>query len=87
MCCQSYKVFRKRPWRFCTLQIHEQESSYVHGGDELLSIYTINENNITERMCRSNTVRTIAGKETKAKLIAIGKAQPAVYRWSGVGNH
>ena len=70
MCCQSYKVFRKRPWRFCTLQIHKQESSYVHGGDELKYIYTINENNITERMCRSNTA--IAGKETRAKLT--GKA-------------
>jgi len=49
-------------------------------------LYTINENNITERMRRSNTVRIIAGKETRAKLTAIGKAQPVVYRWSGVGN-
>jgi len=50
-------------------------------------IYIINENNITKRMRRSNTVRIIAGKETKAKLPTIGKAQPVVYRWSGVGNH
>jgi hypothetical protein len=32
-------------------------------------------------MQRSNTVRIIAGKETKAKLTSIGKAQPVV--WSG----
>ena len=38
-------------------------------------------------MSRTNTVHIIAGKETKAKLPTIGKAQPAVYRWSGVGNH
>jgi len=37
-------------------------------------LYIINWNNITERMRRSNTVRIIAGRETKAKLIAIGKA-------------
>jgi len=35
-------------------------------------------------MRRTNTV--IAEKETRAKLTAIGKAQPVVYRWSGVGN-
>jgi len=52
------------------LQIHEQESSDIHGGDELKYFYTINENNIIESMRRTNTV--IAGKETKAKLT--GKA-------------
>ena len=57
------------------LQIHEQESYDIHGGDELkyIYIYTINWNNIIERMCRSNTMRIIAGKETKAKLTSIGK--------------
>jgi len=57
----------------------------TNGGDELRSIYlyTINENNITERMRRSNTVHIIAGKETKTKLTSIGNAQPVVYRWSG----
>jgi hypothetical protein len=30
-------------------------------------------------MQRSNTVRIIAGKETKAKLTSIGKAQPVVW--------
>jgi len=65
--------------------IHKQESSDIHGRDELQSIYAINENNIKDRMRRTNTVRIIAGKETKAKLTAIGKAQPVV--WSGVGNH
>jgi len=49
-------------------------------------LYIINENNITKRMRRTNTVHIIAGKETKAKLPTIGKAQPAVYRWGGVGN-
>ena len=34
--------------------------------------YTINENNIIESMRRTNTVRIIAGKETRAKLT--GKA-------------
>jgi len=37
-------------------------------------LYTINENNITERIRRSNTVHIITGKETKAKLTAIGRA-------------
>jgi len=37
-------------------------------------------------MRRINTVRIIAGKETRAKLTSIGKAQPVVYRWtSGAG--
>jgi len=61
------------PVKASGLQIHEQESSDIHGGDELRSIYTINWNNITKRMRRSNTVRIIAGKETKAKLTSIGK--------------
>jgi len=39
-------------------------------------------------MRRSNTVHIITGKETKAKLTSIGKAQPVVYRWtSRAGNH
>jgi len=37
-------------------------------------LYIINENNITESMRRTNTVRIIARKETKAKLTSIGKA-------------
>jgi len=44
------------------LQNREQESSDIHGGDELQSIYLyiINENNITKIMRRTNTVRIIA---------------------------
>jgi hypothetical protein len=30
------------------LQIHEQESSDIHGGDELKYLFFINENNIIE---------------------------------------
>jgi len=37
-------------------------------------LYIINEKYITKRMRRSNTVRIIAGKVTRAKLIALGKA-------------
>jgi len=36
-------------------------------------------------MCKTNTVHIILGKEIKAKLTSIGKAQPVV--WSGVDNH
>ena len=38
-------------------------------------------------MQRSNTVRIIAGKETKAKLTSIGKAQPVVCSgWATTSN-
>jgi len=68
------------------LQNREQESSDIYG-EMNCEVYILPLMRIIESMRRSNTVRIIAGKGTKAKLTSIGKAQPVVYRWSGVGNH